>query len=244
MRAWLACACLLLAACSAQPTRPPDAVPPRAPLPPPESSIHLLLDEYADPFEGLNRRMYWFNSRLDRYLLLPVVRGYRAVMPDPFERGVRNVFRNLGEVNTFVNSVLQLKGGRAAKTLGRFLVNSTLGVAGLFDPATHLGLGRETEDLGQTLGHWGIAPGAYLVLPVLGPSNLRDTVGLGGDYLVWRQVINELGLENNEEYILALLRSVHIRSDLDFEYYQTGSAFEYELVRLLYMKYRELQVAR
>ena len=126
-----------------------------------------------DPWERFNRRMYTFNYTLDQYLFLPVVDAYEFVTPKFVQTGVSNFFKNIGEICTLYNSVLQLRGKKAATTTGRFLINSTIGLAGLFDPATSMGLKRQNEDFGQTLGHWGVDTGPYLVLPALGPATLR-----------------------------------------------------------------------
>lgn len=135
-----------------------------------------------DPFEPFNRAMYTFNDKLDRYFLKPIAKGYRAVVPSPARRGVTNFFYNLREPVVMVNDALQGKLKHAASDLGRFLTNSTLGIFGLFDVATHFGLERHDEDFGQTLGKWGVGDGPYLVLPFFGPSNFRDGVGLYADY--------------------------------------------------------------
>lgn len=128
-----------------------------------------------DPFEGFNRAVFNFNDGLDRALFKPVAKGYRAVMPDFAEQGVSNFFANLGEITNIINDVLQLKLDQAAHDSGRFLVNSTLGVAGFIDVADKMGLPRaDGEDFGQTLGKWGIDSGPYLMLPFFGPSTLRD----------------------------------------------------------------------
>lgn len=128
-----------------------------------------------DPFEGFNRAMFSFNDGLDRVLLKPVAKGYRKVMPDFAERGVSNFFSNLGEITNVINDVLQLKLGQAAHDSGRFLINSTLGIAGFIDVADKMGLPRaDGEDFGQTLGKWGVNSGPYLILPLFGPSTLRD----------------------------------------------------------------------
>lgn len=143
-------------------------------------------DPYAsaptyDPLEPVNRAVYVFNDRFDRYLARPVARGYRVVVPRPVRRGVSNFFANLWEPSIMVNNLLQGKFGHAASDLTRFLTNSTLGVLGLFDVASGMGLERHNEDLGQTLGVWGFGEGPFLVLPFFGPSNIRDGVGLYGD---------------------------------------------------------------
>lgn len=137
--------------------------------------------ETRDPLEPFNRAVYTFNQELDRFVLEPVARGYRAVVPRPVRAGVSNFFNNLWEPSIMLNNLLQGKVTHAASDLGRFVTNTTLGVFGLFDVATRLGLERHEEDLGQTLGVWGVGEGAYLVLPFFGPSNFRDGAGLYGD---------------------------------------------------------------
>jgi len=133
----------------------------------------------SDPFEGYNRAMFTFNDTADRWVLKPVARGYRFVTPDFLESGVSRMFGNLGEVLNIVNDVLQGKIGQAGNDGGRLLINSTLGLAGFFDVARHAGLEKsDGEDFGQTFGVWGAGEGAYLVLPLLGPSTLRDAPGL------------------------------------------------------------------
>ncbi|BCR05627.1 hypothetical protein DESUT3_26960 [Desulfuromonas versatilis] len=140
--------------------------------------------EVWDPIEPFNRGMFWFNDKLYFYLLKPVARGYRAVAPEPVRTSVGNFFSNLAFPVRFVNSALQLKIGDAGNELRRFLLNSTVGVAGLFDPAKQNGWLKKEEDLGQTFGRYGVGSGFYLVMPVFGPTNLRDGVGrLGDGYL-------------------------------------------------------------
>lgn len=132
-------------------------------------------DVTGDPLEGFNRRVYAFNEGADKFLLRPLAVTYRFVLPDPVESAVGRVFDNLGELVNITNDVLQWKWKQAGNDTGRFLVNSTLGVGGVFDVARHMGLQRnEGEDFGQTLARWGVDGGAYLVLPFIGPSTLRD----------------------------------------------------------------------
>jgi len=134
-----------------------------------------------DPFEGLNRGIFWFNDKFYFYLFKPVARGWR-VFPEPARQSVNRAFYNIGSPVRMINSLLQLRLAKTARVVGRFAVNSTIGLLGLFDPAdSWLGWKREEEDFGQTLGQYGAGPGFYLVLPFLGPSNLRDGIGLIGD---------------------------------------------------------------
>ena len=127
-----------------------------------------------DPWESWNRGVYKVNDALDRTVAKPVARTYVRIVPRPIRTGVSNFFANLDTPTVMVNDALQGKFLAAANDLGRFLLNSTVGLAGLLDPATPAGLARNDEDFGQTLGHWGVHPGPFVELPLLGPSDLRD----------------------------------------------------------------------
>jgi len=197
-----------------------------------------------DPIEGWNRGVYKFNYYFDKYLFLPVTGTYSFLMPDPLEKGVHNAFRNIGEVNNFVNCVLQLKLDMALVTFWRFFINSTFGLAGLFDFASPA-LPRQNEDFGQTLGRYGVGNGPFLVLPVFGPSNLRDGVGLVGDFGI-NYFTDPVNLLTDREYSTpyAIWEAIDTRNATAFRYYGSGSPFEYELVRMLYTQMRELQIAK
>ena len=132
-------------------------------------------DNKADPLEGWNRGVYKFNKAIDSAISGPLAKGYQAVTPDVVEVGVSNVFSNLNDIPTMLNNLLQGKFIDSVSDLGRFVINSTLGIAGLWDPASSIGLMKHDEDFGQTLGAWGVPSGPYLMLPLLGPSTLRDT---------------------------------------------------------------------
>ena len=132
-----------------------------------------------DPLEKVNRGMWAVNQGADKVVIKPVTQVYRAVAPRPVRQGVSNVFSNLSEPWSFVNNLLQGKSERAGRNMARFLINSTIGIAGLWDPASKLGARPAPEDLGQTLAVWGVNGGPYLVLPLLGPSTLRDGIGSG-----------------------------------------------------------------
>ncbi len=140
--------------------------------------------EEADPWESFNRPMYIFNEKLDKYVAKPLAQGYQAVTPAPVDRGVTRFFANLDDVQIALNNLLQFKFRAALSDVGRFGINSTLGILGFLDVATGMGLEKHEEDLGQTLGRWGFPSGPYLVLPVLGPSSVRDAVGFAGDWMV------------------------------------------------------------
>lgn len=138
----------------------------------------------SDPLEPVNRAIYRFNETFDDYIAEPVARGYDRVVPGPVKRSVANFFDNLGYPVVIVSDLMQGRVLDGAADTARFLVNTTVGVAGLFDVATHLDLPERQEDLGQAFGRWGLGSGPYLVLPFLGPSNLRDAVGTVGTFYV------------------------------------------------------------
>ncbi|MDD5170431.1 MAG: VacJ family lipoprotein [Syntrophales bacterium] len=200
----------------------------------------------ADPWEGFNRGMYRFNYNLDKYVLIPVVNGYEFITPTLVQKGVSNFFGNIGEVHTLYNSAFQLKGKKVLVTAGRFLTNSTIGIGGLFDPATAFGLSKQNEDFGRTLAYWGVDSGPYLVLPGLGPNTVRSTAGFAVDATLRFVLLNYIGPFDNVQYgnyILAgvsTLEAIDMRHRETFRYYESGSPFEYDLVRFLYQKREEL----
>lgn len=204
-------------------------------------------NEFAvyDPAENTNKHIYKFNAKFDKYVFLPVVHAYTLITPEFVRTGVTNFFFNIGEVNNFINSVLQLSPRKADITLIRFAVNSTIGLAGTFDVATRLGLQRQQEDFGKTLGHWGAGSGAYIMLPVLGPSNVRDTIGQVFDYGTFAIIVPE-PVQNNIPYEMVDygLQPVDIRYRNSFRYYSSGSPFEYEIVRYIYTELRTAQIEK
>ena len=243
---------LAIAGCASQPVQAPSAEQPglsdpgfytgmeesfRAP--PGERSFF----EVYDPWGPLNRKLYVFNSHLDHYVLLPAVQTYRKLLPGPVRQAITNFFANLNEVTTFINLVLQMKGVEALESGARFFNNTTVGVLGMFDVATRMGIPRHDEDLGQTLGHYGVGPGPYVVLPLFGPSSLRDTTGLVGDYAIsWE--INMFGARKAiwASIPLTALEVLDIRDNIAFSYGDLSSPFEYEMVRFLYLESRELEI--
>lgn len=233
--------CLVLGACAGTPT--PLSSSKDDAIPPDRTSANPIA--IYDPWSGFNRHMYRFNAWLDDVFLLPVVHGYRAVTPRFVRSGVANFFSNLGEINTFANSVLQLKPRAALTSFWRFAINTTVGLGGLFDPASALGLKQVHEDFGQTLATYGVNTGPYLVLPFFGPSTLRDSFGMATDkYLFY--AVDPLTLQDHSHWRLPYLAlyALNKRNKTNFRYYQTGSPFEYELVRFIYINFRALQVAR
>lgn len=196
-----------------------------------------------DPLEGLNRGIYKFNDVADKAVFKPVAGAYKAVAPNPVQTGVSNFFGNLKTFMTTINQVLQFKFSKAAESATRFVVNSTVGIVGLIDVASKTGIPQYTEDFGQTLGHWGVGNGAYLMLPVLGPSTLRDTAGLFVDYSYLDPVsyVENVPVRNS----LYAMRFVSIRAS-----YLPGSDLldeaaldPYTFMRDAYLQRRESQIA-
>lgn len=206
--------------------------------------------EVEDPWEGFNRNIYRFNFYFDKYLFLPVVNGYEYIAPVFVQNRISGVFNNLGEIRNLTNSLFQMKGTESATTLGRFVTNSTLGLGGMFDPATKFGLKRHEEDFGKTLAHWGAASGPYLVLPIFGPSSLRDAEGLAVDsgitYAIYTAVDpfastgNPLPIDAG----ITVLDGIDSRHQLSFRYYESGYPFEYYMVRFFSHQRREIEAGK
>lgn len=154
-------------------------------------SLASAQEAVSDPWERTNRNLFAIHEGVDQAVLEPVARGYRAVTPTPVRQGVRNVLRNLRGPVIFANDVLQGEFGRAGTTAARFGINTTIGIAGLFDPATTVGFERHDEDFGQTLAVWGVDAGPYIFVPLLGPTNVRDASGrfvdMAFDPLQWAE---------------------------------------------------------
>lgn len=241
---------LFVAGCSVTPQIDPslpDEVPKHQVSEIVKDDVTYAVDVY-DPIEGFNRRAYTFNYYFDKFIFLPIVAVYEFILPDYVEDRVSNFVANVFEFTNFYNNVLQLKGDAAGITLGRFVLNTTVGVAGLWDPATYFGMEEQTEDFGQTLGHWGVGPGPYIVLPIYGPSNLRDTTGLVVDTVAFSvaaaEVENDWMKDNDITWIFAGVTAVNNRHLQSFRYYQSGSPFEYDMIRMLYGSKREIQIAK
>lgn len=193
-----------------------------------------------DPFERVNRAVFKFNDAIDRTVARPVARAYRKVTPDPVETGVSNFMDNITYPIVIVNDLLQGKFGAAARDTGRFLLNTTLGVGGVFDPATAVGLEENNEDFGQTLGVWGVPPGPYLMLPFLGPSTVRDGIGqIADEYSDPRNYIERDAIR----YSILALRVVDTRARLLDADAALDRAFDrYAFVRNAYLQRREYLV--
>lgn len=202
-----------------------------------------VIKDVSDPFELVNRRMYMFNALLDKVVYLPVLRTYQMVLPDSVEQCISNFYNNISEIYTLANAVLQLKKEKSMTTFNRILMNSTAGVLGLFDVATLYGLPRQYEDFGQTLGYYGVSPGPYLMLPILGPSNVRDALGGGAESLIFTAIDPfNFGENSAASAIYHAVQIVDSRNQVFFRYYMTGSPFEYEMVRMLYDRSRVVEI--
>jgi len=164
-----------------------------------------------DPLEPLNRAVYSFNDGFDKVLAKPAAEAYRFILPNFMQTGIGNFFSNINDVIVLLNSLLQGKLNQAGIDLARLMVNTTFGVLGLFDVATELDLEKHNEDFGQTLGYWGIGDGPYLVLPFIGPSSARDTVGWAVDYYTWPVAWVD---DNTTRWALIGVRFVSVRADL------------------------------
>jgi phospholipid-binding lipoprotein MlaA len=201
--------------------------------------------EVYDPLEPINRGIFWFNDKMYFYVMKPLARGFRYV-PEPWRVSLKNFFNNLQAPVTIVNATLQGKFADAGNELTRFATNTTLGIGGLFDPSKeHFGIRPKEEDTGQTLGYYGVGPGPYLVLPFLGPSNLRDGVSLLADtrldlaYYIWGK-----GKDNYDYYgILAFKMINKLSLDKDtYEGIKKDALDPYLFVRDAYAQYRQSQI--
>ncbi len=195
----------------------------------------------GDPFERMNRGTHRFNDAVDRAVLKPVATGYRNHVPQLIQTGVDNVLEHLAFPTTIVNDLLQLKIKDTLIDLGRFAVNSTLGIGGLLDPASHFGIPRNDEDFGQTLGRWGVPSGPYLVVPFFGPSSVRDAPSIYADAQTDLRVA--LDLDATTEWGLAGLSFINRRAELlPFDPSFDAAYDRYAFIRDAWLQRREFQV--
>jgi phospholipid-binding lipoprotein MlaA len=218
-RTALVCLLLALAGCASVPSGKPD---PR------------------DPWERFNRASFTFNDSLDRAILRPVTKGYVKVTPRFLRTGISNVLSNLDTVTTIVNGALQGKMKQAGLDSARLILNSTLGLGGLLDPASDAGLEKNDEDFGQTLGKWGVKSGPYLMLPVLGPSTLRDAFARIPDQFT--HPVNYLE-DDSTRYLIRAVDILDLRADLLSLDEQLARSYDrYAFVRNAYLQRREFKV--
>jgi phospholipid-binding lipoprotein MlaA len=217
-----------------------QASPDKREAPPPVTAADAPSMLTYDPWERANRFTYRLNARFDEAVFLPVANAYRRV-PSPLRSGVHNFFGNLSEVDSVINYALQWRLKLGARSLGRFVINSTLGIGGLFDVAAKLKLPGAPTGLSMTLATWGMHPGPYLVIPLLGPSTLRDGLGFLGDFGALYGIDIARLYRGDVSWGLDVAHGVDERSNVDFRYYSTGSPFEYENVRFLYVRKRLIE---
>ena len=195
-----------------------------------------------DPLEGFNRTMFAVHQKVDHAVFRPVALGYRHVVPRPVRSGLRNFFRNLGEPLVFLNDLLQLKPGRAARTLTRFLINSTIGIGGLADVAKqpNFGLPHHANGFGDTLGYYGVGPGPYIFLPLIGPTTLRDFIGGQGEGFVIPAVVGNPFDRWEYQMPKAVITGLDIRaeSDDDLKALLDGAVDPYATLRSVYLQDR------
>ncbi|OED45299.1 hypothetical protein ACH42_05155 [Endozoicomonas sp. (ex Bugula neritina AB1)] len=196
-----------------------------------------------DPLEPINRIFFRFNVQLDQYVLKPIMNLYEALIPGFMRQGVANFFQNLKDVPNTLNNLAQLKGEAALNSSGRLLINSTLGMLGVFDPAESMGITYRRSDIGMTLAHYGVSDGPYLMIPVLGPYNLRDTVGMVLELYV-EDWANYLGVSEKtfSELPWFAAYGINYRYKLQLTYDDFSSPFSYDMIRFLYSKKRELEL--
>jgi phospholipid-binding lipoprotein MlaA len=198
----------------------------------------------GDPLEGFNRLMFRLGGRLDRMIARPVANGYRRLTPGPVRRAAHNLLQNLGEPVVFANDVLQLRPARAARTAARFVSNSTIGVAGMFDVAAKAGLPPRDNDFGATLARYGVGPGPYLFLPLLGPTTARDLAGRGvdiaADPLTWASF---RGVQTADLARTGLsLADARLDAEADLTTLGVGAADPYATVRSVYRQARAAEL--
>lgn len=198
-------------------------------------------EESIDPWQGFNRTVFDFNEGLDRYVAKPVAQGYQAVTPQFIDTGVTNFFSNLEDLLIVANDIFQLKPIQALSDTSRFIINSTIGIFGLFDVASLIGLEKHDEDFGQTLGYWGVGSGPYLVLPFLGPSNLRDAFGRVGDTVTGLGYTSLVDTDAQAGGLL-LLNAIDLRADL-LAAEGLVSGERYTFFRSFYLQRREYLVS-
>ncbi|OZY40432.1 hypothetical protein CJF43_17710 [Pseudomonas fragi] len=191
-----------------------------------------------DPWEGFNRVVFKFNDTLDTYALKPIAQGYQFITPQFLEDGIHNMYRNVGDVRNLANNVLQVKPHAAGVDTARLLMNTIVGVGGFFDVGTKMGLQRNDEDFGQTLGYWGLSSGPYLVLPLLGPSTVRDALGIYPDsYAEPYRYMHDVSARNT----VAGMKIIDARANLlSAEKLITGD--KYIFIRNAYLQSREFKV--
>ncbi len=236
----LAALALLVSACAGKlPEVEPGAVPDIA-KEAPETS-----ESVSDPWEGMNRSIFWFNLQVDRFLLRPAAIGYRFALPNPVQKSVHNLLENASSPVTFANDLLQGEFKRSGVTLGRLVTNSTVGVGGLFDVADRFGWERHKSDFGQTMALWGAGDGPYMMIPLLGPANVRDGFGRAVD--VFLDPLTYVYFFHDVEYVGPAQRALsaidyRARNLEQIDELQASSVDYYAVVRSAYQQARRKHI--
>lgn len=195
----------------------------------------------TDKLGPLNRRIYYFNGVFDRYVSYPVISNYDYYIPNLIKSGIKNFFSNFGEIPTGINDFLQLRFYDGMETTFRFAINTTIGIGGLFDPASKIGLLKHTESFGRTLAYYGVGSGPYVVAPFLGPTNVRDL----SSYALTTYSLNEmgvydyLGIDLTKSYAM-LLMGIDMKKNIGIYFMDTDYVFEYEYFRYFNKKYLDV----
>lgn len=200
--------------------------------------------DQRDPYEKFNRHVFKFNQDVDKILLRPVAETYQTLVPAPIDKGISNFFSNINEIVVVTNDLLQFKFKQALFDAGRFFINTSMGVLGLFDVANENGLVKHDEDFGQTLGYWGFDHGPYLVLPFFGPSSMRDALGRSMDTFLDPRVYYATSERRDvQDFVIStnVLRAIDVRADLlgVEEILDTAALDSYTYVRDAYLQRRE-----
>lgn len=205
------------------------------------ASVPPEQQDESDPLEGFNRAMFSFNETVDGLIVKPAATLYNDILPEPVNKGVTNFFGNIDDVVVFANDLFQFKFAHAMNDLGRITFNSTIGLLGFIDVATPMGMKKRDEDFGQTLGHWGMGTGPYLVLPIFGPSSIRDGVGLVVDAYI--DPINDIE-DNSTRNQMIVVEAIDLRADLlsASKVFDEAALDRYLFIRDAYLQRRLNQV--
>lgn len=194
-----------------------------------------------DPLESINQRIYYFNYNFDKYVFLPTVSFYEFILPNFMQKGIHNFFVNMQNASTMINSTLQFKIKKSMRSLASFTMNMAFGFGGLANASKSYGMPKDYEDFGLTLARYGVPNGPYLILPILGPSNLRDAFGMGVDTATLWGITHSTNVSLVSKPQTTVVKGIDMRKHNSFRYYDTDSPFEYEYIKFLYTKYRMLQ---
>jgi phospholipid-binding lipoprotein MlaA len=194
-----------------------------------------------DPLEPLNRKIFALNDTVDTYVMRPVAKGYDTVFPGPVKKGISNVYSNIWLVPTIANDILQLKPFKAGEASLRLLINTTVGLGGIWDPATHMGVKNHVQDMGLTLAAWGWEDSSYLVLPLIGPSTIRDTGGMAVDEYVFYPPIHLHEKSARDKVYMVRFLDTRYRL-LEADKFLDDAIDKYQMQRDAYLQFRDSKI--